>query len=188
MQLVYVDRKTYRDKTSPEFLKNLGEQFGKFYLLPEGGSNALAVKGCAELVSEITQDFDIITVACGTGATLAGLINGLSDQQNAIGFPVLKNGEFLSKDISTYLKEAGSNNKHWRLETSYHFGGYAKTNDALWNFINNFKQEFDIELDAVYTGKMFYGLFDLIQSGAFPAGTRIVAIHTGGLQGNAGFK
>jgi len=188
MQLVYVDRKTYRDKTSPEFLKNLGKQFGEFYLIPEGGSNALAVKGCAELVSEITPDFDTIAVACGTGATLAGLISGLSDQQNAIGFPVLKGGEFLSKDISTYLKEAGSNNKKWHLETRYHFGGYAKTNNALWDFMHNFKQEFDVELDAVYTGKMFYGLFDMIQRGAFTDDTHIIAIHTGGLQGNAGFK
>ncbi len=192
MQLEYVDRSTYRNKTSTEYINSLSDKYGRFYLLPEGGSNALALRGCAEIVEETTKetngDFDIICSACGTGATLAGIIHGLKPEQKAIGFPVLKGGDFLTEEIQHFLQQANSTSTaHWQLNTDYHFGGYAKTTPELWTFIEQFKKDFDIPLDGVYTGKMFYGLFDLIKKGFFPKGSRIVAIHTGGLQGNLGF-
>ena len=188
MQLVYVDRKTYRDKTSTAFLEQLHNRFGDFYLLPEGGSNQLALSGCAEIVTDIHVPFDVITVACGTGATLAGIVTALKVRQHAIGFSVLKGADFLSKDVTNMLTEYGRQSAHnWHMENSYHFGGYAKTSPELFAFIRKFKADFGIELDAVYTGKMFYGLFNLIGKGAFKRGTRIVAVHTGGIQGNAGF-
>lgn len=189
MQLQYVDRETYRQKTSRIFIDSLHEQYGNFYLLPEGGSNVLALKGCAEIINEIDIPFDHVCVACGTGATLAGLISTLSGNQKATGFSVLKGGDFLTKEVASLHKQSGINPPcSWQINTNYHFGGYARTSEALWEFIARFKQDFGIELDAVYTGKMFYGLFDLIKKGYFKIGTRIVAIHTGGLQGNRGFQ
>ena len=188
MQLKYIDRASYRNKTSQKFIDKLKEEFGSFYCLPEGGSNVLALKGCAEIIEEIEQDFDIVCCACGTGATLAGLIHGLKPEQKAIGFPVLKGGDFLSGEIQLFLQLANSTTTaKWQLMTEYHFGGYAKTKPELWAFINQFKKDFDVPLDGVYTGKMFYGLFDLIKKGFFPKGSRIIAIHSGGLQGNLGF-
>jgi len=189
MQLDYVSRETYRNKTSQSYIEQLHKKYGRFYLLPEGGSNLLALKGCAEIIDEIDTEFDVVCVACGTGATLAGLISNLSDkQQAATGFAVLKGADFISTGIKLLLQQANiSPACSWQVNTSYHFGGYAKTGQALWDFMARFKKDFDIELDAVYTGKMFYGLFDLIKKGHFKPGTRIVAIHTGGLQGNKGF-
>ncbi len=188
MQLEYIDRETYRNKNSNAFIDELHQRYGDFYLLPEGGSNQLALKGCAEIVEDINIPFDIITVACGTGATLAGIVSALNPDQQAIGFAVLKGADFLDQDVSNTLTDSSHGFAHkWHIEKDYHFGGYAKTSPQLYAFIRQFKTEFNIALDAVYTGKMFYGLFDLISNGAFDKGTRIIAVHTGGLQGNAGY-
>ena len=188
MRLEYVKRETYRNKTSADYINELHQRYGDFYLLPEGGSNQPALKGCAEIVTDIDIPFDIITVACGTGATLAGMTTALNADQHAIGFAVLKGADFLSRDVAKMLAESGHPSAHnWHIENSYHFGGYARTSPELFFFIKQFKSDFGIELDAVYTGKMFFGLFDLISKGAFERGMRIIAVHTGGVQGNAGF-
>lgn len=188
MQLEYVNRQTYRTKNSKEFTNELHQRYGDFYLLPEGGSNLLALKGCAEIVDDINIPFDVITTACGTGATLAGIITALSPNQQAIGFAVLKGADFLDKEVSRMLINSGHRSAHnWHIEKNYHFGGYARSKAELFTFIRQFKSDFDIELDAVYTGKMLYGLFDLISNNTFARGTRIIAVHTGGLQGNAGY-
>ena len=194
MRLEYIDRTTYRRKNDADFIKHLHNEYGQFYLIPEGGSNTLALKGCAEIVDDINtsignKSFNTLCVASGTGATLAGLASNISPQQTATGFAVLKGAEFLSKDVGNFLGQSETTPEtNWKINTDYHFGGYAKTNNELWNFIDTFNKEFNIPLDAVYTGKMFYGLFDLIKKRHFAEGTRIVAIHTGGLQGNKGFK
>jgi 1-aminocyclopropane-1-carboxylate deaminase/D-cysteine desulfhydrase-like pyridoxal-dependent ACC family enzyme len=204
MQLEYVDRKTYRQKASHDYISHLHNKYGQFYLLPEGGSNALAIQGCSEIVYEINtfpgdKPFDTLCVASGTGATLAGLAKGIqtsgiqasniSTQQTAMGFAVLKDAKFLSDDVASFLQQAEVKPEgNWQINTDYHFGGYAKTSSELWAFMETFNNDFNIPLDAVYTGKMFYGLFDLIKKGYFTAGSRIVAIHTGGLQGNKGFE
>ena len=188
MQLVFVDRETYRNKTSLEFIQQLHAQHGDFYLVPEGGSNLLALKGCAEIVADIDTDFDVIASACGTGATLAGMITALKPEQQAIGFAVLKGADFIGKDVKRLLKDFGAGDRtNWHIETGYHFGGYAKAKPELFDFILEFKRSQGITLDAVYTGKLFYGLYDLVKKGRFEKGTRIIAIHSGGLQGNAGF-
>lgn len=188
MQLEFIDRQTYRDRTSTQLLETLHKRHGDFYLLPEGGSNRLALKGCAEIVTGIESKFDVITVACGTGATLAGIISALDAGQHATGFAVLKGADFLIEDVSRMLaviEHPPADN--WHIELDCHFGGYAKTSPELIAFVRQFKSDFGIELDAVYTGKMFYGLFELIKQGKFERGTRIIAVHTGGIQGNAGF-
>ena len=188
MHIEYMERKHYRNKTSPHIIEQLHARHGDFYLIAEGGSNHLALAGCAEIVTDINIPFDMISVACGTGATLAGMVSALIDKQSAIGFAVLKGADFLEQDVARMLEESGHTaTDNWRIETGYHFGGYAKTSSELFAFIRQFSTEHGIELDAVYTGKMFFGLFDLIRQGAFARGTRIIAVHSGGTQGNAGF-
>ena len=188
MRLEFVDRESYREKTSNRFVRELQRHFGDFYLIPEGGSNCLAMQGCAEIVGEIREPFDIITTPSGTGATLAGIATALRAEQHAIGFAVLKGAAFLDTDVRETLSDCGYRaGQNWHIELAYHFGGYAKTSPDLFEFIRQFQAQYGVVLDAVYTGKMFYGLFDLIGKGAFARGTRIVAVHTGGLQGNTGF-
>lgn len=187
MQLHYVDRAQYRQKNETHYMDKLKHQFGHVYILPEGGSNALALKGCKEIVEEITIPFDTICCASGTGTTLAGLISALRPDQSAIGFSALKGGDFLSDEVNTFLQDKTSD-ADWRIEDRFHFGGYAKINDELIHFMKSFKADYGITLDAVYTGKMFYGLFELIKAGTFSPGSTIIAVHSGGLQGNKGFN
>ncbi|GAB1858109.1 pyridoxal-phosphate dependent enzyme [Flavobacteriaceae bacterium MHTCC 0001] len=182
MKLRFVTREAYRNKTSEVFLNALKNELGDFYLIPEGGTNALAVKGCEEILSEDDSGFSHICCAVGTGGTISGLINCSKPRQQVLGFPALK-GAFLRTDISKFV-----HNTNWDLISAYHFGGYAKVNTNLIAFINQFKLKNNIQLDPVYTGKMLYGIFDLIKKGYFPKGSKILAIHTGGLQGIAGMN
>ena len=182
MVLKFVSRETYREKTSTLFLEKLHDEFGEFYLVPEGGTNALAVQGCEEILDEADSDFDYICAAVGTGGTLSGLINSSKLSQQVLGFPALK-GSFLHKDISKFVTQS-----NWSLVTNYHFGGYAKLNTELVMFINKFRNDYNIPLDPVYTGKMMFGLLDLINQDFFPKGSKILAIHTGGLQGILGMN
>lgn len=183
MQFKFVSRSAYRDKTSEGFLKQLQTEFGDFYTIPEGGTNALAVKGCEEILTQTDKDtFDYICCPVGTGGTISGLINCSKVGQQVLGFPALK-GDFLNAEICKF-----ANKDNWQLITDYHFGGYAKVTPELISFINTFKTDYHIPLDPVYTGKMLYGIFDLIQQGYFKSGSRILAIHTGGLQGIQGMN
>jgi len=190
MQCHYITREQYQQKTQPSFLDKLQQQFGPVYILPEGGSNILAIDGCAEIVDEVnqvlTKPFDTICCASGTGATLAGIISACSENQSAIGFSALKGGHFLNEEVKKFLDKADQE-KNWHIENRFHFGGYAKINDELLQFMKDFHAQYGIRLDAVYTGKMFYGLFQLIKEKYFKPGSCIVAIHSGGLQGNKGF-
>jgi 1-aminocyclopropane-1-carboxylate deaminase/D-cysteine desulfhydrase-like pyridoxal-dependent ACC family enzyme len=194
MVFKYVSRSQYRENNKYEesFLASLKEEFGNFYLVPEGGSNAFAVKGCTEIINNINIDFDVICSACGTGGTLAGII--ASTKKQVLGFPALKGGGFLKNDILNLLNEYSSHYniskeyKNWDLITDYHFGGYAKINPELIQFVQEFHQNHHIPLDLIYTGKMLYGVFDLIQNSEILDNKIIVAVHTGGLQGNKGFE
>lgn len=189
MQFHYVSRSAYRDKKHPNFIKNLGRQFGNFYLVPEGGSNALAVKGCSEILNETEKSFDHICCANGTGGTMAGIIASLEGKKKVWGFPALKNGGFLKEDISKLIIAYNSTYyKNWDLILDYHFGGYAKFNKNLVLFINQFRARHAIQLDPIYTGKLMYGVFDLIKQGFYNPGDKILAIHSGGLQGIKGFN
>ena len=182
MHFKFVPRDVYRNKTSNDFIKLLKTEFGDFYLLPEGGTNSLAIKGCEEILTEQDNDFDYICCSVGTGGTVSGLINCSKPSQQILGFSALK-GDFLKEDIGKFAKK-----NNWKLITEYHFGGYAKINEALISFINEFKRNYQIPLDPIYTGKMMFGVFDLIYIGFFPKGSKILAIHTGGLQGIEGMN
>jgi 1-aminocyclopropane-1-carboxylate deaminase len=182
MQLEYMDRTTYREKNSNLIIAQLQKQFGDFYLIPEGGTNQFALKGCAEIVKEIESDYDYICCACGTGGTLAGIIAGLNGEKKAIGFPVLKGASFLETEIKDLLTDFGCQANNWELQLDYHFGGYAKNKPELKAFIHDFQQKHQFEIEFVYTAKLFFGLYDLIQKGYFERGSTILAIHTGGLR------
>ena len=192
MKIYYVNRKEYRAKEIPDFLNSLKNKFGNFYLIPEGGTNQLAVKGCKEIIENINVEFDSVVVPVGTGGTLAGIIKGIKNQHNkkAIGIAVLKNAGFLKHKVLELINSSSENQKssNWEIILDYHFGGYAKFNKVLIEFINEFKEKTEIQLDPVYTGKMMYGIFDLINKEYFRPGSTIIAVHTGGLQGIQGFK
>ena len=180
MRLVYLDRATYRRKMSPAIIAALRGRFGDFYLLPEGGSNAVALRGCAEIVAEIGRPFDLICCPCGTGGTLAGLAHGLRPGGRALGFSVLKGGQFLDGDVRSLQREAfGAPSGNWSIEHDFHFGGFAKRKPVLDEFITDFEKRHGLALDWVYTAKMMYGLFALAQRGAFRPGTVAVALITG---------
>lgn len=182
MEFEFISRFDYREKDSEEMIQRLQEKFGAFYLVPEGGTNALAIKGCEEILTKEDKLFDVVCCAVGTGGTISGIVNSSSRDQKIVGFPALK-GDFL---VSEVKKRTEKNN--WELTIDYHFGGYAKVNSELINFINNFRLRYGIALDPVYTGKMMYGIFDLIGKRHFPENTRILAVHTGGLQGISGMN
>ena len=182
MHLEFVSRSTYKIKTDPAYLQQLLTTFKDYYLIPEGGTNDLAIKGCEEILTEKDHSFDIICCPVGTGGTMAGLINGSLPTQKIIGFPALK-GHFLKEDICKFATQS-----NWELCEDYHFGGYAKVDSKLINFMNEFKSTYKIPLDPVYTAKMMYGIFDGIRSGEIPKTAKVLAIHTGGLQGIEGMN
>ena len=189
MELHFISRSDYRKKEEIVYQQQVRANFGNFYLIPEGGTNERAIKGCSELVEEVTSQLtalpDYWCASCGTGGTLSGIIKGLDGRQKVLGFSALK-GNFHQKDIEELLGEKKYNN--WQINTQYHFGGYAKFKPTLIDFINTFKKENNIQLEPVYTGKLFYGIYDLIKNDYFPKGSSILAVHTGGLQGIAGFN
>ncbi|MBT8300303.1 MAG: pyridoxal-phosphate dependent enzyme [Maribacter sp.] len=182
MRLKFVSRSDYRNKHSQEFIAQLKTEYGHFYLLPEGGTNDLAIKGCEEILREEDKDFNVVCCSVGTGGTLAGIINSVSLHQKVLGFPALK-GDFLKKDISNFVT-----NNQWNLQLDYHFGGYGKVSTKLVNFIIDFKKETQIPLDPIYTGKMMFGILDLVKKDKFKPGTKLLVIHTGGLQGIKGMN
>jgi 1-aminocyclopropane-1-carboxylate deaminase len=187
MQLYYVNREQYKLKSESAFVSDLKERFGEFYLIPEGGTNQLAFKGCADFAkSELHHsDFDYLILPVGTGGTIAGIIAGLEGKKKIIGIPVLKNGEFLQNEIETLLKNfSGRDYGNWSLLTSYHHGGYAKVSEALKRFIVTMKVEHDLPLDPVYTGKLMWAVVKEIELGHFERGSTILVLHTGGLQGS----
>lgn len=186
MKLHYVDRSAYREKTSDRFLRDLHGRYGDFLLIPEGGTNLLAVKGCTEFAEEELQgtDFDHVCLAVGTGGTIAGLVCGLKGIRNIIGVPVLKQGDLLSEDIRSLVREFSSRDYgNWSLLSGYHHGGYAKSSPQLLEFISEMNTLYRLPLDHVYTGKVLWAVIKEVEAGAFKRGDTIMVIHTGGLQG-----
>lgn len=177
MKLRYISRMSYRNKMESNTIAQLRDIYGDFYLIPEGGSNALAVKGVEEFANTLEVDYDYLCSPVGTGGTLAGLIRGLKGQKEILGFSVLKDGAFLKEEVVSL----GGLYKSWDIITDYHFGGYAKATKQLLNFIEEFNRVHNIPLEFIYTGKMFFGIFDLVRQGFFKKGSRVLAIHTGGI-------
>jgi 1-aminocyclopropane-1-carboxylate deaminase len=187
MELHFVDRTTYRKKKEPEYLSQLEDHFGRVYILPEGGTNPLAYPGCdalaKEIIAQCPEQPTHLAVACGTGGTLSGLLRGLLERHptQVIGISVLK-GNFMAGEVEQQLAAMGQNKTNWEVHSNYHHGGYARQSPELLAFIQSFYQQHGILLEPVYTGKLFYALYDLLAQGYFPAGSRVVGIHTGGLQ------
>ncbi|TDD39926.1 pyridoxal-phosphate dependent enzyme [Actinomadura sp. KC06] len=178
MRLTYLDRASYRRKHEPDVLAALRRDWGDFYLLPEGGSNAPAVRGCEELGEEV-PGYDVVCCPCGTGGTLAGLAAGLGPGQRALGFSVLKGG-FMDGEVERLQRETyGGRRGAWRVEHGFHFGGYAKRTPELDAFIDDFAERHGIVLDRIYTAKMMSGVLALAERGEFREGTRILAVITG---------
>ena len=184
MELRFVSRTDYRHYRNYKHWHDLPNIKPNEYWLPEGGASTLALKGVAELVDEIDIDYDTLCVACGTGATMAGLISAVPGETNVLGFAVLKNAAFLRLDVQSLLS---TNCNNWEIYLDYHFGGFAKLKPELALFMRDFEQKTAIPLEPVYTGKMLYGIYNLIAKGNFKPGQRIIALHTGGLQGNRGY-
>lgn len=182
MQFNFISREDYRLKTDAAFLEQLEQKHGAFYLIPEGGTNALAIKGCEEILTQEDGIFDYVACAIGTGGTISGIINSALPHQKILGFPALK-GDFLQDEIRNFVQ-----NDNWELILDYHFGGYGKVNTVLVDFINRFLEKTKIPLDPVYTGKMVFGIVDLIEKNYFPKNSKILLIHTGGLQGIQGMN
>ncbi len=182
MKFVFVTREDYRLKTSEKFISELKQNLGSFYLVPEGGTNEFAIKGCEEILSKEDSFYDFICCAIGTGGTISGLINSSKSHQKVLGFPSLK-GDFLKEDICKFAK-----NNNWNLISDYHFGGYGKVSEELIVFINDFYKKNVIPLDPIYTGKMVFGVIDLIYKNYFPKNSKILLIHTGGIQGIKGMN
>jgi len=182
MEFDFISRDNYRNKNDENFIATLKLKFGDFYLLPEGGTNLLAIKGCEEIVTSEDDAFDYICCAVGTGGTISGVINCSKHCQKVLGFPALK-GDFLQEDIRKF-----ANKENWELINDYHFGGYAKTTNELIDFMNEFYTQYQIPLDPIYTGKMVFGVFDLIKMNYFPENAKILILHTGGLQGINGMN
>ena len=182
MQFEFVSRENYHLKNEIAFLEDLKQKYGDFYLIPEGGTNDLAIKGCEEILTDEDAEFDYICCSIGTGGTICGIINSILPHQKVLGFPALK-GDFLKEEIRNIVK-----NNNWDLVTDYHFGGYGKVNIELIAFINQFYAENNIPLDPIYTGKMVFGVIDLIQKNYFSPQSKILLIHTGGIQGIQGMN
>ncbi|MCW8930741.1 MAG: 1-aminocyclopropane-1-carboxylate deaminase/D-cysteine desulfhydrase [Gammaproteobacteria bacterium] len=215
MKLYFVDRKTYRNKHLPEVIEQIsqmvlkddpfkeGKLADKFYLVPEGGTNKLAVIGASEIASFIPNETNYVCVPCGTGGTMTGIIKGLADLQHCqnkltqnklepviLGFPAMKGGQFLEQVINDLLMEQNILTKQeaWELIYDWHFGGFGKINKTLAEFMDDFEKKYSLELDPIYTAKMMYAIVSMLEMDFFPRGSRIVAIHTGGLQGKRGME
>ena len=182
MQLEFISRNQYKTKDDVAFLEQLKYKFGSFYHIPEGGTNLLAIKGCEEILTSNDNQFDYICCCVGTGGTISGIINSSTLHQKIIGFPALKGG-FLENEIRKFATK-----ENWELISDYHFGGYGKINKELISFINDFYKEHKVLLDPIYTGKMVFGILDLINKGFFKKNARILVIHTGGIQGIQGIN
>ena len=185
MNLIFTDRENYKDKKAL-FNKHFSHD-GNTYFVDEGGASAEAVIGCTEIIDELTDSYDHIFCAAGTGTTAAGLLKGI--QKHGLKtklhiVPVLKNGSFIKDEILNYTPYS----ENLILHLNYHFGGYAKTTPELFDFIKLFTAKTGLLLDPVYTAKMFYAITDLQKQNFINAKDKILAIHTGGLLGIFGMK
>jgi 1-aminocyclopropane-1-carboxylate deaminase/D-cysteine desulfhydrase-like pyridoxal-dependent ACC family enzyme len=187
MVLKGISRELYQDKTHTDYLDQLRQELGEFYLIPEGGTNALAIQGTTEILSNSQFNFSHLATPIGTGGTFAGLANSILPQQELLGFSALK-GEGIQEEMKQLLQTHGIHPKgSVSIWTQYHHGGYAKWTSELIEFIHWFWESFGIPLDPIYTGKMAFACWDLLQKKYFNPGSRVLLIHTGGLQGNLGF-
>lgn len=182
MLFKFVSREEYRLKDEIKYLNQLKAIYPDYYIIPEGGTNSLAIKGCEEILHDECNEFNYITTAIGTAGTISGILNSSKIKQKILGFPALK-GDFFSEEICKLTER-----RNFNIINNYHFKGYGKVDDHLIDFINEFKDNTNILLDPIYTGKMMFGIIDMIKANCFKKGDKILAIHTGGLQGIDGIN
>jgi 1-aminocyclopropane-1-carboxylate deaminase len=181
MEFHFISREDYKNKDEISEIEKLKQKYGEFYRIPEGGTNELAVKGCEEILNENDKAYDVITCCVGTGGTLAGIINSSKPHQEVIGFSSLKGHNH--NEINQFIKQ-----DNFKIIEDIEFGGYAKSNRKLIEFINSFYRCTSIKLDPIYTGKMMFKLFEMINNNSIANNTKILAIHSGGLQGIQAFN
>jgi 1-aminocyclopropane-1-carboxylate deaminase len=190
MQLHFVSRGEYRQRGEMDYLKSVCERFGPCVIVPEGGANSAGVAGCREIVpllNDMASDWDVIAVACGTGATLAGIACELVGERQALGISVLKGQGSRRRDVARWIiAQGGPPRDNWRIEQDFHAGGYARTTAQLRQFMLEFERVQGIPLDHVYTGKLFHALYKMRSAGLLPRPARVIAVHSGGLQGRRG--
>jgi 1-aminocyclopropane-1-carboxylate deaminase len=186
MELIFIDRESYKHKDDAAFLNRLQTEYEKYLIIPEGGAGTMGAKGCSEIMELVDKkSYTHIVCAVGTGTMFAGLLNAASPEQSVIGVPVLKGiTDFWQQAEYMIGKKERKMNSQFFYD--YHFDGYAKHQPTLIEFMNNFYTETGIPTDFVYTGKLFFAVNDLLQNDYFSAGSRLLIIHSGGLQGNAG--
>ena len=183
----YVDRINYQQRAEPQYLQTLATKYPNALIIPEWGSQLQALKGVAEIIDELQNEYDYVLAPVASGGTLAGLVDGLAqtgkhDTSQLLGIAVLKGQEYLEQLVENLLTDR-HHKSEWSISHDYHFGGYAKSNNELNQFCAAFEKQTQIALEPVYSGKLFYALYQLTINGYFPAGSRVLAIHTGGLQG-----
>lgn len=181
MQLHFIERASYDKKEEPYFLQSLKSQFPDSYVVPEGGNNESGRRGTAEIATYIQDKYSHVALAIGTGATFAGIREALDNNIDMLGFTVMKGGDYLNDTIRNALTTSNAN---WSIVPEYHFGGFAKCNELLIDFMNQFYENHQIPLDLVYNAKMMFGVMEMIKDGRISQGSKVLCIHTGGLQGN----
>ncbi len=177
MNFRFVSREEYRNKDS--LTQILKKEFPNALIIPEGGTNEHAVEGIQFMLTEQTKSFDYLCTAVGTGGTIAGISKFAQEHQKVVGFKVVDDHSLYNK-----VSELSTKNNFELIEA--HEGKYGKITEENIRFINDFNQNFGIQLDPIYTGKMMKKLFEMIEENYFPAGSKILAFHTGGLQGISG--
>lgn len=191
MKLHFVDRKTYRHRHDVDYITQLQQTYSDYFIIPEGGSNQLAIPGVSEVITELNQqtEFDTLITPVGSGGTLAGLISGdcntNAKQHKLLGITVLKGADYLKGEVQNLLKKSAKHH-HWELLTDFHRGGYAKFSPLDATRILEFNHSTGVNFEPVYSGKMVLALLDLLEQGYFAKGERIVLLHTGGMQGLGG--
>lgn len=181
MELIYVNREEYKNKE--QLITPFIEKNNEYYYVPEGGQSDLGVKGAGEILSEASDTYTHIICAVGTGTTLAGIINASGDGQTVIGTCALKIPDQNDNEIDRFIRSI-TTKRNWSIDYDHHFGGYAKKTTELIAFMNSVYQEENIPTDFVYTAKMFYAVYDMAAKDLFQRGSKLLMIHTGGLQGN----
>ncbi|MGN5289634.1 1-aminocyclopropane-1-carboxylate deaminase/D-cysteine desulfhydrase [Aeromonas sp. 11P] len=185
MDLVFVDRQSYRRRQDPDWLAQFDAP--DTLIVPEGGSSPLAIPGVAELVGEVPFSPDLWVLPCASGGTLAGLIAGKRDREQILAIAVLKGGGFIADEVCR-LHPAAASIPGWRIALEHHDGGYAKFSPALWQWVQDFSADTGLPLEPIYSGKAMWGLFRELAAGRIAPGSKIVFIHTGGMQGLAGLR
>ncbi len=189
MELVFVSREDYRLRNSTAFQQQMEQSYPRYYIVPEGGSNALAIKGVKEMIEGLDELFDVVCVPVGTGGTMAGIV-AAENVNEVVGFAALKQEHYLEEEVTRLLDQSGmdSSSVDWRIEGDYHFGGYAKLTPELVEMCMEFSGLYGFELDYIYTSKMMYGVRELVKSRKIPPASKVLVIHTGGIQGNDGMR